>query len=132
MSEYDVARATAESDLSHLAATCIDAVQATLDEVMVEVDEFERTGAAAPDARAILADEAMRRPTRKGCRSPATTGPTPRLRRKRLAVAVVAASERTLSAEEAISRLKAKIDRLGPVNMMAIEQFDELEGRTRS
>jgi chromosome segregation protein len=34
-----------------------------------------------------------------------------------------------MTAEEAIARLKAKIDRLGPVNMMAIEQFDELEGR---
>ena len=34
-----------------------------------------------------------------------------------------------MTAEEAIGALKAKIDRLGPVNMMAIEQFDELEGR---
>ena len=34
-----------------------------------------------------------------------------------------------MTAEEAITRLKAKIDRLGPVNMMAIEQFDELETR---
>ena len=38
-------------------------------------------------------------------------------------------AERTLSAEEAISRLRAKVDRLGPVNMMAIDQFDELETR---
>ena len=35
----------------------------------------------------------------------------------------------SMTAEEAITRLKAKIDRLGPVNMMAIEQFDELETR---
>src|SRR5204863_6284312 len=35
----------------------------------------------------------------------------------------------SLSAEEAIVALRAKIDRLGPVNMMAIEQFDELETR---
>ncbi len=34
-----------------------------------------------------------------------------------------------MTAEEAIIALKAKIDRLGPVNMMAIEQFDELETR---
>src|SRR5438552_9297383 len=39
------------------------------------------------------------------------------------------AEQRTLSAEEAIAALRAKIDRLGPVNMMAIEQFDELETR---
>src|SRR5205085_4861981 len=34
-----------------------------------------------------------------------------------------------MTAEEAINELKAKIERLGPVNMMAIEQFDELESR---
>ena len=34
-----------------------------------------------------------------------------------------------MTAEEAIGTLKAKIERLGPVNMMAIEQFDELEAR---
>jgi chromosome segregation protein len=35
----------------------------------------------------------------------------------------------SMTAEEAITKLKAKIDRLGPVNMMAIEQYDELETR---
>jgi len=35
----------------------------------------------------------------------------------------------SMTAEEAITRLKARIDRLGPVNMMAIEQYDELETR---
>ena len=34
-----------------------------------------------------------------------------------------------LTAEETIAGLRAKINRLGPVNMMAIEQFDELEVR---
>jgi len=37
--------------------------------------------------------------------------------------------KRTVSAEEAIGALRGKIERLGPVNMMAIEQFDELETR---
>ena len=44
--ELDVARATAESDLAHLAASCLDTVQATLDEVRAEVDELERAGNA--------------------------------------------------------------------------------------
>jgi len=35
----------------------------------------------------------------------------------------------SLTAEDAIVALKGTIDRLGPVNMMAIEQFDELESR---
>jgi chromosome segregation protein len=34
-----------------------------------------------------------------------------------------------ITAEEAIAGLRGKIDKLGPVNMMAIEQFDELETR---
>ena len=129
VSEYDLARATAESDLSHLAATCIDAVQATLDEVMVEVEELERTGAAVPDARAILADEAEEATDEEGLpvatEAPADTQGAV----EAAAAAVAAASERTLSAEEAISTLRAKIERLGPVNMMAIEQYDELEAR---
>src|SRR4029077_1216530 len=39
------------------------------------------------------------------------------------------AQQKALSAEEAITELRAKIDRLGAVNMMAIEQFGELETR---
>jgi chromosome segregation protein len=46
-------------------------------------------------------------------------------------VRLATAAQRTLSAEDAIATLRAKIDRLGPVNMMAIEQFDELETRHR-
>ena len=42
---------------------------------------------------------------------------------------MAAATQRALSAEEAIAALRGKIERLGPVNMMAIEQFDELETR---
>ena len=129
VSEYDLARATAESDLSHLAATCIDAVQATLDEVMVEVEELERTGAAVPDARAILADEADEATDEEGLPVAGEEQPEAQAAVEATAAAVAAASERTLSAEEAISTLRAKIDRLGPVNMMAIEQYDELETR---
>ncbi len=137
VSEFDVARATAESDLSHLAATCLDTVQATLDEVMVEVEELERTGGAVPDARAILADEPDESTDEDGM-PVAIEAPAPQAvvvdGDSQAAVeaadaALAAASQRTLSAEEAISTLRSKIDRLGPVNMMAIEQYDELEAR---
>ena len=111
VSELDVARATAEADLSHLAHTCEDAVNATLDEVVVEVEQLERDGNAIPDAAVVFAEE----PDEDDL-----TGP---------GAAVVAAEQRALSAEEAITALRAKIERLGPVNMMAIEQFDELETR---
>jgi chromosome segregation protein len=112
VSELDVARATAEADLSHLAHTCEDAVNATLDEVVVEVDQLERDGQTTPDASVVLAEE----PDDDEVRLQPDPG-------------VVAAAQRTLSAEEAIIALRAKIERLGPVNMMAIEQFDELETR---
>ncbi len=45
--QLDVARATAEADLSHLAAACVDTVQATLDEVAAEVEQLERDGLLA-------------------------------------------------------------------------------------
>ncbi len=120
--DLEVARATAESDLTHLAQACVDAVQSTLDEVLTQVEQMEQSGQATPDAAAISADE-----------------PDPEADDESVAAAAdeaqattaesAADAPTTMTAEEAIGRLKAKIDRLGPVNMMAIEQFDELEGR---
>jgi chromosome segregation protein len=130
VAELDVARATAESDLGHLAETCLDSVQATLDDVLQEVTELERDGEIAPDARILGADD------------PSGDGADDQTDDPDSAVPVAgetvaddglaahrAAEERTLSAEEAIAALRSKIDHLGPVNMMAIEQFDELETR---
>src|SRR5207253_4891108 len=57
VAELDIARATAESDLAHLASSCIETVQSTLDEVVAEVDELERQGEATPDARVIYAEQ---------------------------------------------------------------------------
>ena len=118
VSELDVARATAEADLSHLAHTCEDAVNAPLDQVIAEIDQLEREGRATPDAVVVAADD--------GDEDDGESTPTD------LTVpdaAVLAAEQHALSAEEAIAALRGKIDRLGPVNMMAIEQFDELESR---
>ena len=125
VSELDIARVTAESGLSHLASMCIETVQSTLDEVVAEVDELERQGEATPDARAIFAadqiDEAEA--AEEGLAEPAAEEAVS------LGAAVEEATQRTLSAEEAITELKRKIDRLGPVNMIAIEQYEELESR---
>ena len=124
VSALDIARVTAEADLSHLAASCIDTVQATLDEVLVDVEQLERDGHDIPDARVICAEE--RDDDGEGASlESSVVSPTDDLRLS----TDDSASQRTLSAEEAIARLRAKIDRLGPVNMMAIEQFDELETR---
>ena len=113
--ELDVARATAESDLNHLAQLCAEAAQCSLDQVLADVEAMEQAGEATPDAAAITAEEPDAE-TEDGEAAPAD---------------VAAPPSRTgeMTAEEAIITLKAKIDRLGPVNMMAIEQFDELESR---
>ena len=131
VSELDVARATAEADLSHLAHTCEDAVNATLDEVIVEVDQMERDGQATPDASAIAAadsdegDEEVRLKPDTTDADESDSGSV----RLQADPGVAAATQHALSAEEAITALRGKIERLGPVNMMAIEQFDELETR---
>jgi chromosome segregation protein len=125
VSELDIARATAEAELSHLAHICEDAVHATLDDVILEVEQLERDGHATPDASVICADEPEDDSDEEG-------RVRPQVDRANLSdpgAAVLAAEQHALSAEEAIARLREKIERLGPVNMMAIEQFDELETR---
>ena len=122
-SELDLARVTAESDLSHLAQLCAEAAQCSLDQVLADVETMEQAGEAIPDAAPINAEEPDSEldpelnPEAEDSEAPPA--------------GVVARSSRTgeMTAEEAINALKAKIDRLGPVNMMAIEQFDELESR---
>ena len=130
VSELDIARATAEADLSHLSFTCEDAVHATLDEVVREIEALEREGKALPDAAMVTAEESEDEET-GSVRLQADHAPADdEVRLEPDATERVAAAEqRTLSAEEAIAALRGRIDRLGPVNMMAIEQFDELETR---
>ncbi len=113
VAEYDIARATAESDLAHLASACFDAVQATLDEVTADLDRLEREGIATPDVVLVAADDPEDDDAAEG--DDAAAEPD--------------ATQLTLGAEEAIAALRARIDRLGPVNMMAIEQFEDLETR---
>jgi len=113
--DLELARVTAESDLTHLAQTCMEAVQNSLDEVLADVEQMELDGQATPDAQAIASEEPDPEAEDEPGAAPVQVAPVD-----------VPAS---MTAEEAIVRLKAKIDRLGPVNMMAIEQFDELEQR---
>ncbi len=124
--ELDVSRATAEADLAHLAQQSLDAVQADLDTVAADVAEMERHGIMAPDARAIRSvvaepdDDDVEAAAADADVVVATPGSED-------AVAGLAAA--AMTAEEAIAELRARIDRLGPVNMMAIQQFTELDER---
>jgi chromosome segregation protein len=97
---------------------CIETTQVSLDEVLVDVEAMEQAGEATPDAAAIAADEPDPEDAelvQGGDAAPPASDEAPQLR--------------AMTSEDAIETLKAKIDRLGPVNMMAIEQFDELEDR---
>jgi chromosome segregation protein len=111
--ELELARVTAESDLTHLASTCVEAVHATLDQVLAEVEEAEREGQAAPG-------QPMAEEPEEEVGEEEGVADAPR---------AAVASAPPATPDEAIAELKTKIDRLGPVNMMAIEQFDELETR---
>jgi chromosome segregation protein len=124
VAELDVLRATADSDLAHLAASCLDTVQASLDDVRAEVDALELTGNLMPDARIICQDESEDEPG-DGLQADSSSEEGAAAE----ASGLEAAERNALTAEEAIAQLRAKIERLGPVNMMAIEQFDELETR---
>jgi chromosome segregation protein len=118
--EFDVARAAKESELAHLAGSFVDTMQTTVEEVFAEVAQLEQEG-VIPDAQVICSEEADESSEESGTDGTGI-GDLPQ-------APIDATVQRALSAEEAISRLRAKIDRLGPVNMMAIEQFDELESR---
>src|SRR6185503_3290050 len=114
----ELARATAQSDLGHLAQMCAETAQCSLDQVVVEVEAMEQAGETTPDAAAITAEEPD--PEAEEGTEEAVVG---------AGLSRLESPPASMTAEEAINALKAKIDRLGPVNMMAIEQFDELETR---
>jgi chromosome segregation protein len=119
----EVARATAESDLGHLAESCREALDQSLEEVATAVAEMLASEQALPSAASVAAAERAGADEDAGD-VVAEAGPD--------GGASTAAEEPAppvLSAEQAITRLKARIAALGAVNMMAIEQFDELEQR---
>jgi len=117
VSQLEIARATAEADLTHLAASCVDAVQATLDEVAGEVDQLEREGVLA-SPRPV--DDAPEPGETEEESSNGDTG----LREEASQI-----PPRSMTPEEMVADLRLKIERMGAVNMMAIDQFDDLESR---
>ncbi len=110
----EVERARAEAEHATLSASCRDSLQTDLAQVRAEVEQWERDGviAAAVERPALLDDESDEGEA-PAAAAGAEDGPAPAL----------------LTAEDVIAELRAKIDRLGPVNLMAIDQFDELEQR---
>jgi chromosome segregation protein len=129
--ELDISRATAEAELTHLAQQSLDAVQADLDTIAAEVAEMEAQGIHAPDARVIrraVADAAAEGEAEETA-DEAAAEPATGAEVVAADAAVAEAAQAAMTAEEAIAELRAQIDRLGPVNMMAIQQFAEMDER---
>ncbi len=119
----EVAKARASSDLDHLNQQCIDAVAAPLNLVLVEVERMESSGELRQPSRRLAAASAPDSDEDEGAvESGGSYEPEGSLSSQGV-------QEDEITPDQVIADLKGKIERLGPVNMMAIGQFDELEAR---
>ena len=116
----EVAKAKASSDLEHLNQQCLDAVNSPIDAVIIEVDRMEAAGELSAPSKRLAAASAPEADDEDG---------------EPLDVQTATADEPgdesgpEITPDMVIVDLRGKIERLGPVNMMAIGQFDELEAR---
>jgi chromosome segregation protein len=121
VAHLDVERATAESDLAHLATSCVELVQATLDDVAAEVEQLERDGLLAspkpvddaPDAAEVDDDVAAAPVSQVEAAEPSAPPRT----------------DRVMTPDEMVADLRGKVEKMGAVNILAIDQFDDLESR---
>jgi chromosome segregation protein len=125
VTQAEVARATAAADLTHLAETCLETLGAGLDEVVARVAQLEAAGELIAPARRVAAAAEPEADEFEPAEPGAAVETPPDLE----AGALSDDDTAPLAPEEIIADLKRKLERLGPVNMMAIEQFDELETR---
>jgi chromosome segregation protein len=122
----EVSCATAESDLSHLEAQCVEALEMSAADVAAEVASGAAGDLPTPEASLASVDEPVDGEETEGDEPVAAAAALVAADGEAPAPAKAAAP---LTPEDAILQLKKKIERLGPVNMMAIEQFTELEER---
>ena len=128
VAHFDVARATAESDLAHLASSCVDIVQATLDEVTAEVEQLERDGLLASPRPIDDAPEAAE-VEEDGAPAMAAIDPKSEDDASGAESAPAAAPAAVMTPDQMVADLRAKIEKMGAVNILAIDQFDDLESR---
>ena len=125
VADLDVARATAEGDMAHLEATCRDTLRVTLDELTVQLAELVSKGDFDPDAELQSKSSQVIGTEEDDVSEFAGTDET-------VPGTEVTESEtgnRPTTVDDVVMALKAKIDQLGPVNMMAVEEFDDLDER---
>ena len=134
----EVSLATADADLAHLTESCTASLQAGLQDVRREVDALEADGPLEPD-RALLGARAHAADASDDDPPVATAAEAQERFADDDAVGSDDASgadgggepaeARPVDADTMVDLLRAKVERLGAVNMMAIDQFDELEER---
>jgi chromosome segregation protein len=127
--KQEVALATAEADLSHLTESCSVSLQTSLEDVRAEVEALEAQGPIEPDPALIgtqtPVDVAGDDANAAAIGEPADVADGPRDE----AGAKQMAGSPPADPQAVVDLLQAKVERLGAVNMMAIDQFDELEER---
>ena len=133
VSVLDIARATAESNLVHLEETCRDTLQLTLDDILIAVEKLEREGDITPDAELMVA-EPVEEPSEQDDDGAdqnvlQTDASADAGAEETAASSSSSAISRSVTVEDMVAAVKVKIERLGPVNMMAIEEFDDLDER---
>ena len=134
---HEVVRATATSDLAHLEQTCAETLQISLEAVRGEVKRLENSESLTPDWSLVRTGSSLKiQETETGdiVVGELTTETDPLSDdagngHRHSDKYVQCEDNSTWDTDEIVSVLREKIDRLGPVNMMAIDQFDELDDR---
>ena len=127
----DLVRVTAERDLDHLAETCRDTLQSTLEEVAARAEQIEQDGLADAGQLAGESEEAGEsdEDDEAGEGGDRAAAPESGGGTGAPESGASGSGEAVVDIEETTAVLREKIERLGPVNMMAIEEFDDLDER---
>tara|TARA_B100001123_G_scaffold285481_1_gene318207 strand:- start:7201 stop:11028 length:3828 start_codon:yes stop_codon:yes gene_type:complete len=118
-----LARATAEADLAGLQESCNEVLQLSLEEVCREVEGFDidnKTEVVFGVNGSVKLSDPEISVDKEGIQAEKETDDDG---------SVCDEAEQSLEPVQMIAELRQKIEQLGPVNMMAIDQFDELEDR---
>nr|MBA3949618.1 AAA family ATPase [Acidobacteriota bacterium] len=121
--QYEVASAKAQADLEHLSNLCFETLASSIADVAAEVERLAAEGALVLPLTRQPKEAAAEGEDGELEEQAAASEPAESMEPEELG------EPARMTLEEALSSLRAKIERLGPVNMMAIEQFDELETR---
>jgi chromosome segregation protein len=126
VSQCEIERARAMADLSHLGESCSETIQMTLESAIREVARLEAQGALVPD-QSLLRNTVV--PAAESSEESDNQNFENETEVHQDDEAESGSNQVVTDTDGLVNQLRSKIDRVGPVNMMAIDQFDELEER---